>query len=266
MPSRRPVAAVRSPSAPVGLALALRSWACVYELLAVFAVLGIGIEALLQALGGPPALHAAAGGLYLGLAAILYHYRAFWPQPFGWANRITLMRGAAVMLLAGAGLFPAFLSAHIQAFVLLALGCLLLDGVDGWIARRTGASGAFGARFDMEVDAFFLLVLSVLIVALGKAGWWVLAIGLARYVFVLARAVYAPLRRRLPDSRLRKVACVWQGATLVACLWPGIGSETARGALLVALALLMLSFGRDIVWLLRRADRPLPAMGRQAID
>ncbi|MES1938967.1 CDP-alcohol phosphatidyltransferase [Salinisphaera sp. T5B8] len=260
------MAAARSPSASVGLALLAPSWACAYELFAGFAMLGIGIEALLQLVGGPPALHITAGGLYLGLAAILYHYRAFWPQPFGWANRITLIRGAAVMLLAGAGLFPEFLSAHVQTFVLLALGCLLLDGVDGWIARRTGASGAFGARFDMEVDAFFLLVLSALIVALDKAGSWALAIGLARYVFVIAQGVCPPLRRPLPASRLRKIACVWQGATLLGCLWLGIGSAAASSALLVSLALLMLSFGRDIVWLLRRADRPLPAMGRQAID
>ena len=30
---------------------------------------------------------------------------------------------------------------------------LSLDGVDGWLARREGLVSAFGARFDMEVDA-----------------------------------------------------------------------------------------------------------------
>ena len=37
---------------------------------------------------------------------------------------------------------------------------LLLDAVDGGVARRTGTVSGFGARFDMEVDAFLILVLS----------------------------------------------------------------------------------------------------------
>ena len=36
-----------------------------------------------------------------------------------------------------------------------------LDAVDGQVARRTGTVSALGARFDMEVDAFLILVLSV---------------------------------------------------------------------------------------------------------
>ena len=28
-----------------------------------------------------------------------------------------------------------------------------LDGLDGWLARRTGMTSEFGARFDMETDA-----------------------------------------------------------------------------------------------------------------
>ena len=37
-----------------------------------------------------------------------------------------------------------------------------LDGVDGWLARRSGIASAFGARFDMEIDALLILVLAVL--------------------------------------------------------------------------------------------------------
>lgn len=244
-----PVARARSSDTPAAL----------FELLLGFTALGVVMEALLYALAGPAALRVTVAALYMGLAALLYVRRAAWPRPFGWANRITLLRGAIVMLLAGAGLFPAFLSTHVHTFVALALGCLLLDGVDGWVARRTGRSGAFGARFDMELDAFFLLVLSIVLVALGKAGPWVLAIGLARYAFIAAQAVCPSLRRPLPPSRLRKIGCVWQGATLMICLLPVVSSSVANTALLVALALLLLSFGRDTVWLLRRANEPLAA-------
>ena len=61
-----------------------------------------------------------------------------------------------------------------------------LDGVDGWLARRDAQASSFGARFDMETDAAFILILSVLVWQHGKAGAWVLGCGLMRYVFVAA--------------------------------------------------------------------------------
>src|SRR5919199_1802310 len=63
----------------------------------------------------------------------------------------------------------------------------LLDCVDGQVARRTRTTSALGARFDMEVDAFLLLVLSVVVAR--AAGPWVLAIGLMRYAYVAGGAL-----------------------------------------------------------------------------
>jgi phosphatidylglycerophosphate synthase len=40
---------------------------------------------------------------------------------------------------------------------------LALDGLDGWLARRFGLASAYGARFDMEVDGFLILVLALLV-------------------------------------------------------------------------------------------------------
>ena len=97
----------------------------------------------------------------------------------GAANRVTLTRatlvGGVTALVADALVGPA----HVAAMVGLAVVALVLDGVDGWVARRTGTVSALGARFDMEVDAFLILVLSVYVA--GTVGPWVLAIGAARY-------------------------------------------------------------------------------------
>ncbi len=41
-----------------------------------------------------------------------------------------------------------------NALVALASAALVLDAVDGQVARRTGTATALGARFDGEVDAF----------------------------------------------------------------------------------------------------------------
>src|SRR5207244_10643421 len=40
---------------------------------------------------------------------------------------------------------------------ILALAVTALDGVDGWLARRTQMASDFGARFDMEVDALLII-------------------------------------------------------------------------------------------------------------
>ena len=61
---------------------------------------------------------------------------------------------------------------------------LVLDAVDGRVARGTETVSALGGRFDMEVDAFLIFVLSVYVAQ--SVGVWVLALGAARYVFVAA--------------------------------------------------------------------------------
>ena len=131
-----------------------------------------------------------------------------------------------------------------------------LDGIDGWVARTTGSQSAFGARFDMELDAFFILALCVVAVALQRGGVWVLWIGLARYGFIGGQSCVAWLRRPLPERFTRKLGCVWQVGTLLVCLAPGVSNAIAHAALLLALTLLAASFARDLLWLYRRRTRP----------
>ena len=102
----------------------------------------------------------------------------------------------------------------------VSLFALLLDGVDGWWARRHGLSSAFGARFDMETDALLILVLALLAWHLGKAGAWVILSGALRYLFVAAGWLLPFLDRPLPPSDRRRVICVIQIAVLVACFAP----------------------------------------------
>ena len=51
--------------------------------------------------------------------------------------------------------------APLVTLITLATVALILDAVDGQVARRTATASPLGARFDMEVDAFLILVLSV---------------------------------------------------------------------------------------------------------
>jgi phosphatidylglycerophosphate synthase len=133
-----------------------------------------------------------------------------------------------------------------------------LDGVDGWIARRTRTSSAFGARFDLETDALLILVLSALVWRAGQAGAWVLASGLMRYGFVAAATIWPWLREPLEPSRRRQAMCVVQVVGLLVALLPSLDAPAASTVAAAALAGLAWSFLVDILWLWRlRASRPL---------
>jgi phosphatidylglycerophosphate synthase len=138
------------------------------------------------------------------------------------------------------------------ALVALASVALALDAVDGKVARRTGTTSPVGARFDMEVDAFLVLVLSVHVA--GIVGPWVLAIGAMRYAFVLAGWVLPWLRGQVPPSFVAKTVAAVQGVVLVVAASQLLPHPVTVALMAVALTLLVWSFGRT-VRLLWQAER-----------
>ena len=139
--------------------------------------------------------------------------------------------------------------APVTMLVTLSVVALALDWVDGWVARRNGTT-SLGARFDGEVDAFLILVLSVYVAR--SAGAWVLAIGAARYAFLAAGWFLPWLREPLPPRYWRKVVAVTQGVVLTIAAADVLPLALTQAALVVALALLAESFGRDVWWLWTR--------------
>ncbi|MDX1559380.1 MAG: CDP-alcohol phosphatidyltransferase family protein [Marinobacter sp.] len=217
---------------------------------------GFGLVALLCLatgwLASPPILfYALAAALYLGLCGLVTRY---WPETrdFGWANRATLLRGCLVIVLVALAPFAGSLANSLWLYGWMALLALILDGVDGKVARATGSQSDFGARFDMELDALFILGLSIAVLALGKAGIWVLALGLVRYAFVAASHFADWLNAPLPESFRRKTICVWQIVTLLVAVLPPVNTLFASATLATALTLLVWSFFLDIRWLYQR--------------
>ncbi|GGF32338.1 hypothetical protein GCM10011611_43170 [Aliidongia dinghuensis] len=220
--------------------------------LAGLTVAGVLALAGLAAMGvalSPAALAAALAGwlLYAGIVRLAVARAGL--AGFGDANRVTLLRGLLVALLMPFLIVPG-------GWLPVGLGALALalDGVDGPIARRTGSAGPFGARFDMETDALTVLVLSALVAAEGRVGAWVLLSGALRYLYVAAGQVWPWLRRSPPPSFARKLVCVVQIAALLAALMPILASPWPSRVAAVALGLLVWSFGRDVIWLLRERD------------
>ncbi|MFD6563784.1 CDP-alcohol phosphatidyltransferase family protein [Micromonospora profundi] len=168
----------------------------------------------------------------------------------GPADRVTLTRAVLVGAVTALVVDSFGRPTPVGLLVTVTAVALLLDAVDGNVARRTGTVSALGARFDMEVDAFLILVLSVYVAP--TAGSWVLAIGLMRYVFVAASAVLPWLGGSLPPRLWRKVVAAAQGVLLAVAAAEVLPRPWTTLVLVAALALLVESFGRDVAWLWRR--------------
>ena len=166
----------------------------------------------------------------------------------GPAGRVTLVRAVLVVGVTALVADPV----STPALVVLAAVALVLDAVDGQVARRRNVASAFGARFDMELDAFLLLVLSWHVA--GQLGNWVLLVGLARYLFVAAMVVLPWLGGELTPLRSGKVVAAAQGIVLVVAASALLPVVVAGVLVAAALAALLWSFGRDVVRLRRAAD------------
>ena len=212
------------PSAMSGPArpLRLESWSASNALL-LSCSLGIALW-----LGRPWPIGAGAACSFL---ALVVQARGNWTPTasFGAANAVTSLRLLTIIALS-----VALHGAPGALLATLVLAILLLDGVDGWLARRAGEASAFGAHFDMEVDALLVLVTGAELYLSGRFGWWILSGGVLRYLYVLCVALWPPRGGPMPRTLLGRSAfamvvvghalgLLWHGsiATLAATLGTG---------------------------------------------
>jgi phosphatidylglycerophosphate synthase len=227
--------------AALGLALVVAAAIALEEPLAVDTVYPVRVAVV----GGAMLLAAVTG---------LAHSHPF--MRLGPANAVTGARALAVALIAGIAFGPR-VPPPSWALVLLASMTATADGFDGVLARRSGIASRFGARFDMEVDAGLVLVLSILVWRAAGVGPWIVAAGLMRYAFVAAAWPLPWMGADLPPSRRRQATCVAQIIALIVALAPGLGASARSLVSAVGLALLAWSFGIDTRWLFTHRNSAL---------
>ena len=225
---------------------------------AIAALLGIGSVAIAQPLIGLNPLSTAWPAIVVGTTLVACEpvRRATQPHRFGPANRVTMGRSILV------GFVAAFLGSQgtIQQATWassVAMVALLLDGLDGWIARRTSTQSPYGAQFDMELDSLMMLILCGLVWTWDRAGVWVLFCGLARYGWMVTALLLPWFRRPLSESFRRKTACVIGGLGLIVAIGPWTTTTEPLIFAVVATATLATSFGIDALWLFRHRTEPL---------
>lgn len=250
----RPGAAPETVGVLARLRRATLTWAVVVA--AGLAPLAWAAEALGAAGLALQALVVFAAGTALAMRGLVWHLPV---ERLGAANRVTLARFGLVSLLAAFVLHPGAAQHPVMAWALAATAAVAaaMDALDGALARAHGTASAFGARFDMEVDALLVLVLAALVMQAGNAGAWVLAAGALRYVFVAAGALLPWLNRTLPHSVRRKAVCAVQVSVLVACMVPSLPAPWPAMLAATGLAALVWSFAVDVAWLFRARRNPM---------
>jgi phosphatidylglycerophosphate synthase len=198
-----------------------------------------------------PAYPIKALAVYATIMLVVIVKRGDHPfRRFGPANQVTSIRALLVALIAGLigeSADPSLAWTAIAG----AASATVLDGLDGWLARRTRMESGFGARFDMEMDALLIQALAILVWQFGKAGPWIVAAGLLRYAFVGAGWVLPWMRQPLPTTVRGKLICVVQIAGLGLALLPGIAPPASSTIAAISFAALCWSFFIDTLWLYR---------------
>ena len=202
---------------------------------AVVVLTACGVAVVLR---GPWPLALGVGLSFLGLVG---NAVGRWTPSgrFGPANAVTVGRLFLLLLLAT---FAHRLSSSVLAAGFLL--ALLLDVLDGYVARQGGHASAFGASFDVEVDAVFVLFVGYLLWLRAGLGFWALGAGLLRYIYVLTLVLVPPSGTDRVRSRLGRAAFVVTASCLLLALAVGGGSV---GSVLAAVGTVVacLSFGRS---------------------
>lgn len=153
-----------------------------------------------------------------------------------YANQITALRFIISSLTALAIYqIPAYAS-----FILFGFA-ILLDGLDGFIARKYQLMSEVGAIFDKTVDAYFVLLLAFILVTQYNIPIWFLAIGYLHYGYELLMHGLGWQYLTIPKNPIGKLAAAF---LFISLLSPFIFSPSiALFIIYLASITVSLSFG-----------------------
>jgi hypothetical protein len=203
---------------------------------ATIVLTGVGVSAV-SGRSWPVAL--AAG---VAFSALVWKFAGCWSvrRSFGLANLLTSLR-VLLLLMAAAYLLRlselALLASLSMAF--------LLDALDGAVARRLGDATEFGAAFDTETDALFVLVLGLALWLRDGVQAWVLIPGVLRYGYVLVLALFPPGVAAVQRPLFGRMAFVSSSVLLLtAKAMPGTAAVVSAA---VGVIISCASFGRSFL-------------------
>ncbi len=166
-------------------------------------------------------------------------------KPFGgFANWVTLIR---LLLILGSGIWYQ----HIPDFGLIVIGVVFfsMDGLDGWMARKFNQKSEFGAYFDLETDAIYVCVFTIILFEKGLAGFWIIVPGFMRYIYgVLIFMIGKKSDEEISVKYAPQIGALFFMAILSPYILP---EKLYHPLLIISSVLLMLSFLYSFVRILR---------------
>lgn len=169
------------------------------------------------------------------------------------ANAITVARLLATPVVIG--IVAASGPGWLQFSLALAVGAT--DVLDGWLARRQGATRS-GAFLDPLADKIGVVGVLCAVAARGEVSWVPVGIVAAREVSMQAyRSVMGRRGVSIPARRSAKLKTLVQGVAALLCITPSVAAHhTVLGGVLWAAVVLTVVSGVQYVLDGRRAARP----------
>ena len=210
------------------MSLASLNWWSLWH--SVLLLIGLGFAILLK-----ENLPLLLAGL-LGFAGLFL----FIQTSFKFSSPNLVSAGRFLLIAAGSWFFS-----ELNAYVFVAVVCLAtaLDGLDGYLARRFKQETEFGRLFDLEVDAFLVLVLCYLLYSKDASLTYLFVAAIARPIFVFLMIAGFKQYEEPHNKRGQTVFVIVLTALIVAFILP---PAVYQWLLPAATLLLLISFAIDI--------------------
>ena len=175
-------------------------------------------------------------------------------EVFGLATTVTLLRGALYAVVAGFVVVPAGTALGWVPAACYGAG-VVLDKVDGTIARTVGEETVLGRRLDMAFDTFGFVAAPLVAVLWGALPVYYLALSAARYVFLGAVRFHrwcGGTVHSLPDSNLGRYLAGVQMVFVTTALIPAVPTALVYTVAPVVLTPTLAVFTRDYLYVTGR--------------
>ena len=131
---------------------------------------------------------------------------------------------------------------------------LILDGIDGYFARKLKQETSYGEILDQETDNFLMLALAGSLYLNVGVSIIIFIIPLCRYIFLIFGLFFNWLQKDLPKSFRRKFVCTGVIVIMILSHFEFLSFYLVSLMSIISILILVMSFAYDIFVLYKRRN------------